>query len=70
MSGLMTPTSPLYDIFPVDLDSRLLRNALPGYDASRGGLTIAQGPTLGPDVEPNTPEWFWHYERFEHRMIT
>jgi hypothetical protein len=44
--GLCGPPTPLYDVFVATDDARPVRDALPGFNAERGGVTLIAPPTL------------------------
>ncbi|MGH8992978.1 MAG: major capsid protein [Acidimicrobiia bacterium] len=48
--GLCGPPSALYDVFVAATDARPVRDALPGFNADRGAITLVPPPTLGDVV--------------------
>lgn len=45
--GLCAPRTPLYDLPSFATAARPVRDALPGYNAARGGVTFMRPPSLG-----------------------
>jgi hypothetical protein len=44
--GLCAPVAPYYDTFVASDDHRPVRDALPGFEAERGGVTVTPPPTI------------------------